>query len=130
MSQMRRLQDVFSWVVVLSEVSHVFCCVLPSIFSIITVLVGMGLMGVMPVWLDEFHHVMHDWELPLIVMSASVLVIGWALHFVSKKINCHDTGCGHEPCGPKKKKTAKILKFATFLFIINIAIYFSVHYPV
>ncbi len=127
MVQMKRIQNLFSWVVVLSEVSHVFCCVLPSVFSVLTVLVGMGLVGVMPVWMEGLHEFMHGWELPLITMSGSILVLGWALHFVSKSIDCRNTGCEHEPCEPKKKHTARVLKIATLLFVVNIAIYLSIH---
>lgn len=129
MTQIKRVQGLFSWVVVLSEISHVFCCVLPSIFSVLTIFVGMGVIGVMPVWMESTHHVMHDWEIPLIGMSAFILVLGWSLHVISKRIDCHDTGCGHGPCGTKKSKTAKTLKIATFLFVINVVIYLSVHYP-
>ena len=128
MAQMRRLQGFFSWVVVLSEVSHVFCCVLPSVFSLVTILVGMGLVGVMPVWMTSMHDVMHDWEIPLIALSGGVLAVGWVLHYISRKIDCHDTGCVHAPCAPKKKHTNRVLKVATVLFLINIAIYASVHY--
>ncbi len=127
MTQIKRIQNVFSWAVVLSELSHVFCCVLPSVFSILTILVGMGLIGAMPIWMEELHHVMHGWELSLIAISGSVLALGWALHFVSKAMDCHDTGCEHEPCEPKKKHTARILKIATLLFAVNIMIYLSIH---
>ncbi|PCJ99799.1 MAG: hypothetical protein COA45_03000 [Zetaproteobacteria bacterium] len=128
MTQIKRVQGIFSWVVVLSEVSHVFCCVLPSLFSILTVFVGMGVIGVMPLWIDGMHHVMHDWELPLIGMSAFILALGWILHFVSKRMDCRDTGCGHAPCEKQKDKTARTLKIATFLFVINMVIYTSMHY--
>ncbi len=127
MSRIKRAQGMFSWVVVLSEVSHIFCCVLPSVFSVLTVLVGLGLIGALPVWMESLHHVMHDWEIPLIAMSGFVLVIGWSLHFISKKIDCHDTGCGHEPCDKKKDKTARILQIATLLFVINVSIYLTLH---
>ena len=129
MTQIKRVQGLFSWVVVLSELSHIFCCVLPSVFSIVTVLIGMGLVGAMPLWMESTHEFMHDWEIPLITLSGVVLVIGWVLHCVSRRIDCHDTGCGHEPCEPKKNRHAVILKIATFLFIINVAIYFGVHVP-
>lgn len=125
--QMKRLQGFFSWFVVLSEVSHVFCCVLPSIFSVLTILVGMGILGATPVWMDGAHDAIHAWEVPIITMSGVVLALGWGLHAISKRIDCHDTGCGHEPCGPKKKNTAKILRIATFLFVINMLVYVSVH---
>ncbi len=125
---MKRVQKLFSWVVILSELSHVFCCVLPSIFSIITVLTSFGLVGIMPIWMEGMHEIMHHWEVPLITMSGVILIIGWGLHLISKRIDCHNTGCGHEPCEPKKKNTARILQIATALFLVNITIYFSIHY--
>ncbi len=125
--QIKLASRVSSWAAVLSEISHVFCCVLPSVFSVLTVLVSAGLIGAMPVWLEGLHHFMHGWELPMMAMSGSILVIGWALHFVSKSMDCHDTGCVHEPCEPKKKHTARILQIATLLFVVNIVIYLSIH---
>ncbi len=127
--QIKRLQGFMSWFVVLSEVSHVFCCVLPSVFSALTILVGMGLLGVMPMWIQGTHEVIHTWEVPIIMMSGSLLALGWVLQAISRRIDCHDTGCGHGPCEPKKKNTAKILRIATFLFVVNILIYASVHIP-
>ncbi len=127
MTQIKKASGAFSWVVVLSELSHVFCCALPSVFSVINILVGVGLVGAMPIWMEEFHHLMHGWELPLILMSGSVLVVGWTLHFVSKSIDCHGTGCAHEPCEPKKEHAARVLKIATLLFVANITIYLSIH---
>ncbi len=86
------------------------------------------MIGVMPLWIDEAHYIMHNYEVPLIVFSAGVLLIGWAIHVVSNKIDCHDTGCGHGPCTPKKKKAGKVLKIATFLFVINLCVYGAIHY--
>lgn len=115
--------------IVVSEISHVFCCVLPSIFSILTMMVGLGIMGALPVGLTQFHDMMHGWELTIIITSAAILAFGWALHVISERLDCHNTGCGHEPCTPKKKKTARVLKFATILFLVNVSIYALVHVP-
>lgn len=125
--QFKRLQGLFSWVVVFSELSHIFCCVLPSVFSIMTVLVGIGVLGAVPVWMDGMHEAMHDWEIPIIVGSGTVLMFGWIVHFISKRIDCHESGCGHGPCAPKKQKMSIILKIATFLFVMNVIIYATVH---
>lgn len=127
--QIRRFQDVMSYFVVLSEVSHVFCCVLPTIFSLLTVLVGMGVLGATPLWMEGAHDVMHAWEVPIIVTSGVIVAIGWALHLISKRMDCHDTGCGHGPCDTKKNKTLTVLRIATVLFLVNTAIYVAVHLP-
>lgn len=78
--------------------------------------------------MDGLHGALHAYELPIIAGSALVIALGWALHFYAEKIDCHDTGCGHGPCEPQKRKVSKVLKIATFLFFINIVVYFSFHY--
>lgn len=127
--QFKRSQKLVSYLAVISELSHVFCCVLPSLFTMATFLVSMGMITVMPLWLDSIHHMMHGYEIPLMTVSAVLLIIGWIIHFISQKIDCHDTGCGHGPCTPKKKKSSKMLKVATFLFLVNVTVYFSFHAP-
>ncbi len=125
--QIKKLQRITSWFVVISEISHVFCCVIPSIFSILTILAGMGAMSALPIWMVGAHEVIHGWELTIIVISGIILAFGWLLHIISKRIDCRDTGCIHEPCGKKKKNTTIILKIATLLFIVNVTIYITVH---
>lgn len=127
MTKIKKAQGLFSWVVVLSECSHVFCCVLPSLFSIISILVGIGLIGAMPMWMQGFHEVMHTWEIPLMMVSGVIVLIGWGLYYLSKKMDCHDTGCVHGACEPQKKDNFLILKVATFLFLVNVTIYMVFH---
>ena len=111
----------------MSEAGHIFCCALPAILSLISLLSALGLMGVVPGFVLEFHDFMHHWEATVIILSALVLALGWSLHNYSKKIDCHSSGCGHKPCKPKKKKTEKILILATVLFAFNLTVYLSVH---
>lgn len=127
MTQMKKMQGMFSWVVILSECSHVFCCVLPSMFSILTLLVGVGMVGAMPIWMQSVHEALHEYEVPMMIMSGAVVLIGWVLNYISTKIDCHDTGCGHGVCTPKKKRSERILMIATLLFLANITIYILVH---
>lgn len=115
------------WAIILSEGSHIFCCVLPTVFSIASLLAGFGLIGAMPGVFVEVHEGLHAWEVPMILISGGVLVLGWGLHLYSQRIDCHDTGCGHGPCAPKKSKTLIFLKFATALFVINIAVWLVFH---
>ena len=122
-------QKRFLWAIVVSELSHVFCCVLPTMFSLVSLLAGFGVIATMPGWLESLHHIMHGWELPMIGFSAVVLLIGWGLHFYSLKEDCHNHGCEHEPCGPNKRRASKILIAASVLFVFNVVIYFGVHRP-
>ena len=115
------------WAILATETSHVFCCVLPTLFSLASILTGLGVLATMPGWLDALHTHMHDWELPMITLSAVVVFLGWGLYFYSRKIDCHDTGCHHEPCEPKKNTASKILIAASILLVFNVSIYFGIH---
>ncbi len=124
---MERLNKHLFWTIILSEATHVFCCVLPTLFSLLSLLVGAGLIATLPPAWQEFHHILHEYELPLIVFSGAVIALGWGIDRYATRIDCHDTGCGHPPCTPVKKRAHIVLKIATALFICNLIIYFVFH---
>lgn len=124
---MQKLQKALSIAVIASETSHVFCCVLPTIFSILSLMAGLGMIVAVPGWLEGMHTWLHAWELPMIIASGVVLVLGWGVYRYSKKVDCHDSGCGHGPCAPKKDRANLILKIATGLFLVNITVYAVFH---
>lgn len=128
MGIMERLHKALGLAILASETSHVFCCVLPTLAGVFSLLSGLGVIGVLPAGIMEFHELMHHWEIPMIVASGVILALGWGLYGISRKIDCHDTGCVHGDCSPKKNKTAVILKIASAVFVINTAIYLAFHY--
>lgn len=124
---MQRLQTIMSSLIVLSELTHIFCCGLPSVFSGLALLSAIGI-TIMPAGLSDLHDVLHNLEIPMLIFSGIMLALGWSLHGVSKKLDCRRDGmCQHEPCAPKKKHSGKVLKVATLLFVVNMAIYFGLH---
>lgn len=125
---MQRIQNFIYWACVTSEISHVFCCGLPMVFSIISLMSGVGLVVTMPAGLAFLHEALHDYEIPMIITSLVILLMGWGLHYISYRIDCRSTGCVHEPCGPKKKSSAKLLIIATSLFILNVTGYILLHH--
>ncbi len=125
---MERHQNKLFWALVITETSHVFCCVLPTVFSVLGLLTGLGLVSAMPMGLDFIHEFLHRWELPMVMTSGVILVLGWGLYLYSRKIDCHDSGCHHGPCEGIKKRTGLILKIATLLFVANVTIYGAFHY--
>lgn len=123
----------FTWAVLLSEFSHVFCCVLPTIFTVISLAVNMGLISVAAPWLpllNRLHDTMHHYEIAIIGFSGVMVGLGWLSYKASRKTDCHDTGCCHPPCDPVKERNRKILIFATALFLCNVVIYGVVHHNV
>jgi len=126
---MRKLQKIINVTALATETSHIFCCVLPTVFSLLSLLVGLGVIGAVPSGIAHFHDLIHDWEIPIIITSGVVILFGWAVNAYAKKMDCKSLGAGHEVCEPRKKKTEKILKIATVLFLINISVYFLIHKP-
>ncbi|MBU0800032.1 MAG: hypothetical protein KKA05_03430 [Alphaproteobacteria bacterium] len=124
---MQRFKTAIFWAVLVSETGHVFCCVMPTIVTVMSLLSGLGMLSVMPAGLLAFHDFMHEWEIPVIITSAVILLFGWVLHFISLKLDCHDTGCHHGECAPKKISTSKLLWIATGLFSVNLIIYLALH---
>lgn len=122
-----RLNKSLFWTIILSEATHIFCCVLPTLFSLLSLLVGAGLIASLPPGWTSFHTLLHDYEVPLIVFSGAVIALGWAADWYAGRIDCHDTGCGHPPCKPVKRRAHIVLKIASALFIVNLIIYFVFH---
>jgi len=126
-NQLADIKKHFGWAVLLSELGHVFCCVLPTIVTVVGVLANAGLMTAAPGFLTELHGTIHHYEIPMIVFSGLMVALGWAIHCASEDVDCHNTGCSHPPCSPKKRKNSKILLIASALFIVNILIYLGIH---
>lgn len=123
-----KLQRGIFWAVIVSETSHVFCCVLPTIVSLISLISAAGaISSSVPSFLMNVHDMLHAWEVPLIIASGGVLLLGWALHGLSRYLDCRASGCSHGPCAPRKHMTRKVLWIATALFIVNAAVYIGIH---
>lgn len=124
---MRTIQRAINWVAIATGVSHLFCCIFPTLFALISLFASLGALATVPNSIVSMHDIMHDWELPMLIASCVILLVGWSLQIYSMRVNCHDTGCQHGPCTPKKIKTQNILKIATLLFCFNALLYFSSH---
>jgi hypothetical protein len=125
---MQKFQKTIVVAAIASEISHIFCCVLPTIFSALSLLTAFGLIGVIPMEITFLHDILHEWELPIIGVSALILALGWGLTVYSRRMDCHtNDACGHPPCKPKKSRSEKILLLATVLFLFNVTIYMVLH---
>lgn len=124
---MADLRKHFGWAVLLSEASHVFCCVLPTFVTACGILANIGLISAAPAFIMELHEALHHYEIPIIVFSGLMVAAGWIVHCATRDVDCHDTGCTHPPCDGKKTNNSKILIIATCLFALNLVIYFGIH---
>lgn len=120
---MSKVQKISNWLVVISACSHFFCCVLPTISSII----GLGVSFGMITSNIEFFEWFHDKEESIILFSAGALIISAISQFISWRIDCHNSGCSHGKCTPKKKSSLNIFIIATILFLINLAVHIIYH---
>ena len=122
-----KIQKSMVWAVILSESSHLFCCVLPTIVSLMGLLAGLGVIVALPSGVLQLHEFLHEWEIPMIAASGVILALGWIAIRYSDKVDCHSTGCAHGACAPKKSRAHLVLKIATVLFVFNVAVYVVVH---
>ena len=125
---MKKLSSFLSSTVIFSQLMHIFCCGLPFLFSVVSLFSLLGVSIALPTAFSGLHEAIHEWEVPILMFSGAVVVLGWVLHIISVKLDCRKDGmCVHEPCEPKKDKSALLLQFASILFIINCVIYFLFH---
>lgn len=124
---MQRIQTGIFWAVVLSETSHVFCCVLPTLFSVLSLLAGVGMISALPAPLVGLHEALHEWEIPVIVASGAILALGWGLHAYSLRLDSRQSCCVHGECAPSKRRSSVVLKIATVLFVVNVFVFAVFH---
>lgn len=124
---MSRFHRHLSIAVLLSEFSHVFCCVLPTVFTVLSFAANLGMITVLPGFILDWHEHLHAYEVPIIVVSGLMLLVGWLAHLSSRQVDCHDHGCAHPPCDTRKTTNSKILVVASILFAMNLLIYAFVH---
>ncbi len=124
----KNIQKHLGWAVIMSELSHIFCCVIPTLVTILSVFANLGLFVIAPNGiLTSIHNKMHSYEIPILVFSGVMVGLGWLAHWFSSRFDCHDTGCHHPPCPTKSKNNSRILVIATILFLMNMIVYFGIH---
>jgi hypothetical protein len=128
-SRTEKFQRNLAWAVLASESTHVFCCVIPTIVTLISVLASMGVIASVPVFMFDFHEILHRYEIPIIAGSGFMLGLGWVLYAISRRIECQKPHC--EPhvtvCGPQKNNSRTVLWAATIIFLVNITVYSTIH---
>ncbi len=125
---MSKKQKFVFWALIASESSHIFCCVLPTLFSLFSILTNFGLF-VMPASFEHIHHAMHEFEFPIVILSGLILAMGWGLHWHSLRGEECPSGCKHhtDKQHPSVSRTHMILKIATLLFVINVFVFLVIH---
>ena len=111
----------------LSELSHVFCCILPAVVTLGTLLLSAGMIHSMPGFMIVLHDFIHGYELHILAGSFIVLLAGWWIAAMTERKDCHAKGCNETHHGRGKARSIKILKVATLLFAINASVYFGLH---
>lgn len=128
-NQRHKVHHVVGWVALLSALSHIFCCGLPMLMGILSLLAGFGTFSTLFPGFDALHARFQDYEPLLIVFSVLMLMLGWGMQFYAARHDCHDTGCHHPPCAPKKHNATLLLWAATGIFVLNTGLLLFVHKP-
>lgn len=129
MKKSEKINKSIMYGMITSEIMHIFCCVLPTLFSFMSLLAGIGIISTMPGFVSYMHNAIHNHEIQIISASGLILSLGWVLYLYAKKLNCSEESknCCHEPCAPKKDRTKIVMIIATVLFTINVITYFGFH---
>lgn len=124
----RKKKNFILWAIIASESSHIFCCVLPTLFSLLGILTNLGMFA-MPAAFVAFHAQLHAYEFPIVIFSGTVLAFGWALHWHSLRGEECEHGCLHHTDAkhPTVSRTHMILKVATILFVVNVFVFLVIH---
>lgn len=121
---MDKIRRNIVWLVVASEVSHLFCCVLPTLAALLSLAVGVG---ILPTAFTQLHDFIHGYEIPVIIFSAVMLGLGWWAYVLAKRTDCHSLGHDEHACHKTTDRSKVFLLIGTALFFINLVIYISLH---
>lgn len=127
LNQRDKVHHVVSWVALLSAFSHVFCCGLPTLVGILSLLTSFGTFSTLLPGFNALHNLLSQYEMALIVFSVAVLMVGWGVQLHADHVDCHDSGCCHPPCDPKKISARRLLWLATVVFILNTGLAVAFH---
>ena len=125
---MDRLQGTVGWLALASGLSHLFCCGIPFVVSVVSLVATTGFFVSLPAGLEYLHDFIHGHEVLVLSVSGLILLLGWVLHAYAKSLDCRRTGCDHPPCGSSKARSLGILVIATALFVVNAVSYFFLHH--
>ena len=114
---MRKLTHLL---VLTSLFSHVFCCVLPFLASISILSATFGMLALPLTWSAFFH----SYEIEIVLVAGGMLLLTGILNWYSEKTDCHDHGCHHGDCTPKKTLAHKLFYISIGLYLINLVIFF------
>lgn len=122
---MEKLRRNVILLVIASEISHLFCCVLPTLAAVLSVAVGVGLL---PVGFTVLHDVIHGYEIPIIIFSAVMLGLGWWAYWLARRTDCHALGHDEHACHRTTDRSKVYLLVGSALFVMNLTIYFALHF--
>ena len=124
---MQKLQTTIFYSILASEAGHVFCCVIPTVLSLLALAASYGIIITVPGFVFSIHKYMHEWEQLVIILSGLLLVFGWALFMLNKRIESRHDCCSKSKCETKTNKAQIVMVIASALFIVNVTAYTFLH---
>lgn len=115
------IQKITSTFLMLTAFGHFFCCVLPLVATFTSLAATAGLVAINSPMIQWFE----SHEVQIFIIAGLMILVSGIIQFVSEKIDCHDTGCVHEPCAPKKNWSHKLFVASTILYSVNLVVFLS-----
>lgn len=121
---MEKIRRNIGWLVIASEASHLFCCILPTLAAVMSLAVGVGLL---PASFTLLHDFIHGYEIPIIVFSGVLLALGWWAYHTATETDCHALGHDEHHCHQTTDRSKRYLVIGTLLFLLNLCVYLGLH---
>ena len=104
--------------VIAAGLSHVFCCVLPAVLSILSISTVFGASTTTVLNFEWFEAI----EEQVLIFSGVVLFISGLAQLVSWRVKCNASVCCHEPCEKRKNWAMRLFIFATVIYLFNLIV--------
>ena len=114
------LKTLSTFFVIMGSLMHIFCCGLPLLLSITSFATTLGISSLSIFEVGWFEPI----ENYVLIIMGLMLALTYFVNRSSKKLDCTEDGsCTHPPCDEKKDISGYLLKIATVLYLVNIAIF-------
>lgn len=111
------IRIVTPYVIICSALMHIFCCGIPLLLSVTSLVNIVGISSLSIFEVDWFEAI----ESYIVLFSGVLLITTIAINQFSKKINCIESGaCEHKPCDEKKHHSSYVLNIAIILYALNL----------
>lgn len=106
----------------LSIGAHIFCCGVPTIAALLSLISTAGMTGVLAI--EHLTDLTETWHQAAFYFSTAMVLLAVTSYVIARRRDCVAEGhCAHEPCAPKKTTGWKRLALSLVLYAANVGVF-------